>query len=161
MKTRNINSRSPTRAGCDLPRAVLGRGGAEREPLGRRGQRPLCDTYMHTSDVYVYLYVYIICIYIYLDICIYIYIYIHIYIYIYTYIYIYIYCIHLCICMCIYIYICREREIFIKTLGQRLPAAAPDPLHRQPGLTTIALVRPVRLLRVSISEGLTQADSSF
>ena len=74
-----------------------------------------------------------------MHIYIYIYIYICIYIYIYTYIY-------------IYIHICSRfgSSLALPGVRRRLPPDAPPPP---------VLVRPVRLLRVSISEGLTQASS--
>ena len=103
------------------------------------------------NALYTYAYTYI-----------YIYIYIHIYIYTYVYVYIYIYTyIYICIYIYIYMYREREREILSSTL-YRTQCCVIAPLA--PGAprckgASCAASQPVRLLRVGISEGLTQADS--
>ena len=76
---------------------------------------------------------------------------IHIYIYICMYIYIYIY-------MCIYIYIYRERERERYYVNQVQPTLHGFVLTHE-ACPKRALLRPVRLLRVRVSDCLTQADS--
>ena len=85
------------------------------------------------------------------DIYIYICIRMYVYIYIYIHIYIYTYYTHICISLSLSLYI----YIYIYTLNYEIHMSC---LNEESGRIVLT-IRPVRLLRVSISEGLTQADS--
>ena len=87
--------------------------------------------------VYIYIYIY----------TVYVHVYTHVCIHMYTYIYIYIYTLYDYVCM--YIISGAVRTSRLGVLSRSACAAA----RRE--------VRPVRLLRVWVSKGLTQADSYF
>ena len=85
-----------------------------------------------------------------------------IYVYIYIYMYIYIHIYHGIICIYIYIYTHMNIHNMSGPHGAahgRKPAAGAEVLVLLSSSLSSLLLRPVRLLRVMVSEGLTQANS--